>query len=273
MATNAATALRMQTQVTGTGDPLVIVPGGFTGWRTFEPHAERLSSTRKVVRVQLLNVQYGLEGRPLGSDYSVKMESGALATTIKELGLAGPLDVVGWSSGGLIALDYALEHPTRLRSLTLVEPGAFWLLNEHDMADRQIAREIEPLGALGQDDISEEQLEQFFYAAGLAPLLPQGESLRDLPQWPVWVQHRQSLRNSQAELRHKDDPAKLRSLQFPVLLIKGTGSTTYLHRIIDRLAEDLPHAEVVELPGGHAAPVEAMDVFIETVLRFTQEAA
>ena len=63
--------MTMQTQVVGEGAPVVLVPGGLTGWLSWEPHAQRLSQTRKVVRVQLLSVQYGLEGRNLPSGGSV----------------------------------------------------------------------------------------------------------------------------------------------------------------------------------------------------------
>ena len=73
--------MKMLAKVTGKGPPLVLVPGGLTGWLSWEPHAERLVANRKVVRVQLLNVQYGLENRPLPLGYSVKMEAQALAAT------------------------------------------------------------------------------------------------------------------------------------------------------------------------------------------------
>jgi hypothetical protein len=76
--------LKMQAKVTGDGKHLVLVPGGLTGWLGWEPHAERLSKTRKVIRVQLLNVQYGFENRRLPPRYSVKTESHALASTLDE---------------------------------------------------------------------------------------------------------------------------------------------------------------------------------------------
>jgi pimeloyl-ACP methyl ester carboxylesterase len=44
------------------GDPVVLVPGGLTGWLSWKPHAERLARTRRVVRVQLLPVELGLTG-------------------------------------------------------------------------------------------------------------------------------------------------------------------------------------------------------------------
>ena len=52
--------LAMKTEMTGQGRPLVLVPGGLTGWLSWKPHAERLSKDHKVVRVQLLTVNMGL---------------------------------------------------------------------------------------------------------------------------------------------------------------------------------------------------------------------
>ena len=43
--------------------------------------------TKKNIRVQLICVQYGLENRPLPSDYSIKTESNALSATLDSLGI------------------------------------------------------------------------------------------------------------------------------------------------------------------------------------------
>ena len=36
--------------------PIVLVPGGLSGWVSWKPHAEVLSKNFRVVRVQLLNM-------------------------------------------------------------------------------------------------------------------------------------------------------------------------------------------------------------------------
>lgn len=48
-------------EVTGEGDPIILVPGTLTGWVSWAAHAERLADTRKVVRVQLRNVEFAEE--------------------------------------------------------------------------------------------------------------------------------------------------------------------------------------------------------------------
>jgi pimeloyl-ACP methyl ester carboxylesterase len=259
-------SLQMPAEVRGSGAvPVVLVPGGLTGWLSWERHAARLAEKRRVVRVQLVSVQYGLEGRALPGDYTLRTESRALAATLQALALGNePLDLVAWSYGAAIALDYALDHPQGIRTLTLIEPPALWALG----ADRPVGAEYEALEAVAAaigDKVEAEQLEQFLHAVGLVPV---GTRATEMPQWPVWLQHRQSLRNTRAPLQHRDDPARLRALPAPVLLVKGTGSAPFLHQIIAALAAGLPQAEVLELPGGHAPQIAAAERFMAALERF-----
>jgi pimeloyl-ACP methyl ester carboxylesterase len=192
------------------------------------------------------------------------MESRALSTTIENLHLEKRLDLVAWSYGAEITLDYALDHPDRVRSLTLIEPPAFWVLRAKQALDDNAKQVVSSLEGL-KGDISELQLETF---AKMVGLLKPSQSGRDLPQWPVWLQHRLSLRNSPATIQHSDDTTRLKAFQPPVLLVKGTGSASFLHQIIDALAGYLPHAQLVELPAGHAPQLVSMDRFLEKLESF-----
>jgi hypothetical protein len=54
----------------------------------------------------------------------------------------------------------------------------------------------------------------------------------------------------------------------PTLLVKGTGSSVWLHKIIDGLAKNIPHSCVIEFPGGHAPHIVSKDNFMEELERF-----
>jgi pimeloyl-ACP methyl ester carboxylesterase len=114
-------------------------------------------------------------------------------------------------------------------------------------------------------DITETQLARF---AQLAALAPPGTRPEDLTAWPVWVQHRRSLRNGAAVFAHRDDAARLRAFDRPVLLVKGTGSSHALHRIIDVLDDTMPRTEILELPGGHAPQIVSMAAFLARLATF-----
>lgn len=261
-----AAPVTLLSEVTGAGRPLVLIPGGLTGWISWVPIAERLAATRTVVRVQLLNVQRGLDGQALGADYSLETEKAALGNTLEALELTPPVDLAAWSYGGGVALAFALDSPQWVRTLTLVEPEAQWALPALDAeAARTRAQELR----LSRTDITEDDLEGFLLASGL---VPPGTSPRVLPQWPVWSRHRQSLRAVPSGWEYAGGRERLPGLECPTLLVKGTGSAPLQHRVVDELAQRLPNAEVAEWPGGHAPHLVSTDAFLER-MRSLQEGA
>jgi len=258
--------MRVSVEVKGEGLPVVVVPGGLTGWLSWEPHASRLAASRRPVRVQLLSVQLGLEGEPLPADYSIRTESSMLLHVLDTFGFERPLDVVGWSFGGLVALDFALDHPARVRSLTLIEPPAFWVLRERDEFGRELARIEAQMRAL-TGDITPEQVAWFAETIGLVPA---GKKASDQPWWNLWLVHRLSLRNGFAPFDHHDRLERLRSFDRPTLLVQGEratsdGSTPWAHRVMDALAQELPRVWRLELPAGHAPHLVSMDRFLATL--------
>jgi len=260
--------MKMQTDEKGAGEPLVLIGGGHTGWLSWERHQAALAPTRRVIRVQLLNVEYGLEDRPLPAGYSVALESAALAAALDGRGVTHPVDLVAWSYGALVTLNFALDHPERVRTLTLIEPPALWVLSATGQMDPQSERELAALRAVHpapDGAVSEEQLAGFLRQAGLCP---PGQRPEELPLWPVALRHRRSLRNGAAVFGHHDRADRLRGFHRPVLLFKGTGSAHFLHRIIDALAQTLPDGQVRELPGGHAPQLVAPDQFLAQVAAF-----
>ena len=258
--------MAMLSEVTGAGDPLVLVPGVLTGWLSWIPFAERLASSRKVVRVQLLTVQLGLSAQPLPADYSPESESAALAETLKSLGLMPPVDFAAWSYGAEVTLDFALDNPGWVRTLTLIEPQVFWVFSS---GDAEAKRELEVGPRMSRDDVTEDQLEAFVRSVGLVPL---GSNPRELPQWPLWLDHRQSLRPNSFIEEYQADPLRLSGFMPPVLLVKGTGSMPLFHRIVDELGRQLPNAQVVELPAGHAPHIVSMEPFLERLAAFQASA-
>ncbi|CAN5680072.1 alpha/beta fold hydrolase [soil metagenome] len=256
--------LRMQAEAVGGGPPVVLIGGGLTGWASWEPHAARLAATRTAVRLQLISVQYGLEDRPLPPGYSIRLESRALAGALDALQLREPLDLVAWSYGALATLDFALDHPERVRSLVLIEPPAIWVLSAQGRDDPEV-RSLEALGRGLKHKITEADLERFVAMVGLVPPATRPQ---ELPQWPVWMRHRRSLRQGAAAVDHHDDPSRLRDFAQPVLLVTGTGTAPFLRRIHEILAQELPHARTAEMPAGHAPHLVSADRFLAELAAF-----
>jgi pimeloyl-ACP methyl ester carboxylesterase len=260
----------MQAERTGGGQPVVLIGGGLTGWASWEPHAARLAATREVTRLQLLSVQYGLEDRPLPAGYSVRLESRALAATLDDLDRTGPVDLVAWSYGALVTLDFALNHPERVRTLTLIEPPALWTLPDRGRSLPD-ARALEALATEIHDDdeVSIDALTSFLRTVAL---VTPGDDPESLPQWESWVRHRRSLRATSAPFHHTDDAARLSNLDRPVLLVTGHGTSPFLRAVHDTLAATLPDARTLELAGGHAPQLADMDGFLERLAGFHADA-
>jgi pimeloyl-ACP methyl ester carboxylesterase len=109
-----------------------------------------------------------------------------MKASLDDLHLTQPLDLVGWSYGGLIALDFAFDNPDRVRTLSLIEPPAFWAQGRQEENDGGYSPHEEASG-----DITVTQLQDFVCALGNCP---SSEALREDPQWQARVAQQQALR-------------------------------------------------------------------------------
>jgi 2-hydroxy-6-oxonona-2,4-dienedioate hydrolase len=103
----------------GTGSPLLLLHGheqSGTSWRWVIP---ALARTHRVLALSLPGT--GDSDPPVG-DYAPGSDMVPfVAAFLDTLGVEPPLDVVGHSAGGAIALRLALADPDRIRTLTLVD--------------------------------------------------------------------------------------------------------------------------------------------------------
>ena len=174
------------------------------------------------------------------------------------------MDLVGHSFGALVALDFALDRPDRVRTLVLAEPPAFWVVPSEELsADGPMREMVELLRTFGPaDEPTDEQLVRFRTQLGQAGVKPPAPGQ---PGWEDWVSQRSALRGLSAVANHTDDLGRLKGLRVPVLIVTGEATVGFHRRINDILAESLPVAEPRELPGGHGAPVAKPEVFFSEV--------
>ena len=243
--------LTLETRISGEGQPLVLIGGGLQGADSWGPLIPRLEANRKVIRLQNLNVEFGLKNRPLPEGYSVKAESAAARAALDKLALKQPIDLVGWSSGGAIALDFALDHPERIRSLTLIEPTAFWVLGPDERKDPGLVR-MGDLMRRVKGEISDEQFEAFICGTDSSTCSGTA-SPRTLPIWSRLVRYRQALNGLSVYLVHTDEISRLNTFRKPVLIVTGSQSAKFAKDIDRRLGDSLASSRKVELSGGHAS--------------------
>lgn len=252
--------------VAGHGDPIVLVPGTLTGWVSWAAHADRLAADRKVIRVQLRNVELTEASIPMPGTYSVETEAEGLLRAADELSL-DRFDLVGWSLGGLVSLAFALRFPDRVRTLTLIEPAATWVLRASGITDGWLddleARDRELTGK----DVSIDDLKTFLSRAGVGP---DDADLETHPRWPLMVRNRQVLSFVGTVWDYADSIDELRAMRIPLLVVMGTASPYDVRLVAQIIARTAPNATVLELPGDHTCHIRHMDSFLQALDRHLQ---
>lgn len=243
---------------TGEGDPpLVLLPGGLTGWDSWLPLLPALAARRRVVRVQPITNAEGMAGRTGDGTYDAAVERESIGRTLEVVGVED-MHLVGWSNGGRMALDFALAHPERIRTLTMIEPAAWWLVADTDESARRFAAFIIDCGGreLGAEDV-----EAFLRGAGVGG---PDTDFKALPQWDFWLSCRQVLSWCDEKLARSAEAGieGFERLDVPVLLVRGRATAPWLRGVADVLAAGLPDATVVDLDGGHACLLESPDDFV-----------
>lgn len=243
------------TDVAGSGDPLVLVPGGLTGWLSWIPHQELLASHHQVIRLQPIHNELGSAGCVGHLDYSLQIETESLRLTFDELGI-DKADVAGWSRGAWAAMSFAAAHPQRVRTLTLVEPPAAWVLG--DIGWDPLALHA----GLSGREVSEDDLAGFLARAGL---VDRPEDARTHPLWDHWVPHRMALSWPLRPGPNGESLDALRAIRCPVLLVKGRSTARWQGEVVDVLSTVFPSATLVDLDGGHACHIESIDAFMQAM--------
>ncbi len=184
-----------------------------------------------------------------------------MRATVDELGF-DRFDLVGWSYGGHVSLAFALEYPERVRSLTLIEPAATWILRETGYPATALATLEQTDRSLTGCAVTIEDLKEFLVRAGFGE---PGDDFESIPSWPIWVRNRQVLSIIGTIWDYTDSLERLRELDIPILAVKGTDTTADCRAIVDDIAATAPNAMLLELPGDHACHLQNPDRFQEAL--------
>ncbi|KUG27343.1 hydrolase, alpha/beta fold family [hydrocarbon metagenome] len=118
----AADGATLDVRVTGQGPPLLLLTGyAMTSGMWDQEFVRGLAAGHTVILMD--NRGMGPTALPPGAEISISRMADDAATVLDALGL-GRADVLGWSMGGMIALELALARPDAVCSLALLSSVA-----------------------------------------------------------------------------------------------------------------------------------------------------
>jgi pimeloyl-ACP methyl ester carboxylesterase len=114
-----ANGLKYYYQISGKGEPLLLLHGGLGSIDMFRPIMPAFAEHRQIVAIDL----QGHGRTELGSrQFGLSQIGDDVATVLTQLGFKN-VDVLGYSFGGGVAFRLAVQHPEMVRRLALVSAG------------------------------------------------------------------------------------------------------------------------------------------------------
>jgi len=198
--------------------------------------------------------------------YSMSDLAGDAVALLDHLGLESA-HVVGVSMGGMIAQTIAVEHPTRVRSLTSISSttGRRTVGWQHPAL---LPRLIAPRKA-GRDAYVESSLAMWSLIGSVAyPSDAESLRARATETFDRGVSASGVLRQMLAILTQGDRTPRLHNLRVPALVIHGTADKMVHVSGGRSTAAAIPGAELVLVDGmGHDLPPDLFPTFVEAIAR------
>jgi pimeloyl-ACP methyl ester carboxylesterase len=238
--------LRTWHEVSGEGDPVVLLHGAFAGAASWSAQAPALAGAGYKVYVPERRGHAhtpDVEG-PLSYDV---MADDTVAYLDGVVG--GPAHLVGWSDGAVVALLVARRRPDLVDRLVLI--GQYY-----NSSGRVAGGLVEQLSA-GGDQVME------FLRAAYDEVSPDGPE-----HFPVVFAKTMRMVETEPEI----DLASIRTVGAPTLVLQGDRDDVTLEHGA-AVATALPRGRLAVLPGTHALPVESPGVVNALLLWFLAGAA
>jgi pimeloyl-ACP methyl ester carboxylesterase len=225
----------------GDGDPIVLLHGGLGDNSTWAAQFSGFSPHRRVMAAER-QAQGHTPDRPGPLTYQAMTDQ--TVSFLTALGL-GPVDLLGWSDGGMVGTLLAAQHPELVRTLTVTGSGF--------SSAGYVPGAMEALVALSPDD---EDMAMF--AALYAQASPDGPE--HFPE--VW----EKVRTLWAA--PFDWSAEVQRIVAPTLVIVGDDDYVTVSHAED-FSRLVAHGQLAVVPGSsHVVPMERPDVFNRLVLDF-----
>jgi len=267
----AITGAKLHYEVSGSGEPILLIPGLGMDHSYYRLGAPLLARRMQVIAVDPRGIGGSTKSPP---PYSVEAWADDFAVMIDMLGF-GPIHVLGSSLGGAMALALAQRHAGKLKSLMVV--GGFSELDRAtELNFRLRLRLIEKLGMSEEvaDYMGLWTLTRKFINtdAGYAVMRANQANIRanSATSYSAFVQA--LLQWGRCRPGQEQDPkftTLLDSIKLPTLVVTSDNDHLIPKELSDLIAARIAGAKLVVMPGaGHIPFMEQPNEVVRVVLRF-----
>ncbi len=203
--------------------------------------------------------QPGYGHSPIVEPYDLEQICAALARLIEKLG-EGPVVLVGHSMGGFVAQEAYVRTPQLIRGLALCFTSPAFAGGTSEFAKQFIAARVGPL---------DEGRTMAEIAAQLIPTMGSNSKLAEQIMANVPPD---TYRKAVRLLTTFDRKKELADIKVPTLVLSGSDDKTAPAGMMERMAQKIPGADYVCLPGcGHLGPMDQPEAFNTALLSFLQK--
>jgi len=254
---------RFYYEVTGTGEPLLLIHGFNLDTRLWDDQVEAFSQKYKVIRFDIRGF-----GRTPATEIPFTLYEDT-RSLLQALGVE-QAHVVGLSFGGMVAVEFAVACPEMVKSLTLVSSG----LMGHPRSEQRL-RDTERFQEICQKGTREDAVEMTIQMWFDGPGFPANDAAAQARErYRIMTEHAFSLPEFGKGLSVLSPPPneRLEEIHVPTLVIAGDRDYPDFLQIADVLAEKISGAQKKVIEGSaHIPPMDQPEVFNRLLLEFLEQ--